>query len=258
MRPITEDDLQGYVDKVLDSERQDEVELYLAQNPQASARVAAFKKQADALRAALAPVADEPIPVRLNLEHIVATRRTERTSAWRLAAAAVVLVVAGGTGGWAMRGIATPPSEGVAALSQEASASFSTFAMGSDRPVEISADNRTQLASFASSTLGRAAVLPDLSKSGYRLMGGRAIATIHGPGFMLMYENDKGSRLVMLTRKMAVDQNKAMVGHADGRLNGWSWANDGMGFSLVGSTDSEVLHPLADDVRSQVSGQRSL
>jgi anti-sigma factor RsiW len=257
-RPITEDDLQAYVDNVLESERRAEVDLYLSDNPEALKRITSFKMQADALRAALAPVAKEAIPNRLNLEHIVAARRSDRLSSWRMAAAAVVLVVAGGTGGWAMRGFTVPPSEGVAALAQEASASYATFATGSTRPVELTADHPAELASFASSTLGRNAIIPDLSKAGYRLMGGRAISTPHGPGFMIMYDNDQGSRLVMLSRKMVVDQNKAMAPHAESGLNGWTWAKNGMGFSVVGASGADELHPLADDVRSQVSENRSL
>jgi anti-sigma factor RsiW len=118
--------------------------------------------------------------------------------------------------------------------------------------VEVRADNLPELTSLASTTLGAKAVLPDLSRSGYRLMGGRVVSTTHGPGFMLMYDNDKGNRLVMLARKMIVDQNRPMAEHMDGSLGGWTWATDGMGFSLVGAAKAEDLHPLADEVRSQL------
>jgi anti-sigma factor RsiW len=251
-RPITEEDIQGYVDNALRLERCDEVEEYLAANADEAARVAIFKKQAAALRVALDPIASEPVPVRLNFANIAARRQPDRLPAWKMAAAATVLLVAGATGGWAVRGYSLSPSEGVAALAQEASASYATFASDMLRPVEVRADNLPELASLASTTLGAKTVLPDLSRSGYRLMGGRVVSTVHGPGFMLMYNDDKGNRLVMLVRRMIVDQNRPMVEHADGKLSGWTWATSGMGFSVVGATNAEDLHPLADEIRSQL------
>lgn len=171
----------------------------------------------------------------------------------RIAAAAMVLVVAGATGGWAVRGYSLPPSEGVAALAQEVSASYTTFAGNAVQPVEFKADDLAGLTDIASKTLGTKTVLPDLSRSGYRLMGGRIVSTVHGPGFMLMYNDDKGNRLVMLARHMIVDQNKVMAEHSDGKVSGWTWAKGGMGFSLVGATDAADLHPIADEIRSQVT-----
>ncbi len=145
-----------------------------------------------------------------------------------------------------------PPTEGVAALAQEASASYGTFASDRLHPVEVRADGGDTLQKFAAATLGRSAAIPDLSKIGYRLMGGRVIPTAHGPGLMLMYDDDKGTRLVMLTRPMMVDQNKPMMPSQTGDVRGWSWAKNGMGYSLVGALPHEDLHPIADAVRSQI------
>lgn len=252
-KPVTEDDIQGYVDNQLPLERRDDVESYLDANGAEAARAAEFQRQAEVLRAALDPVVREPIPVRLNLAHIAANRQSERLPKWRYAAATMVLLVAGAAGGWSMRGFSMPPSEGVAALAEEASATYGTFATDAVRPVEVRADDIGDLTSLASATLGKKAVLPDLSQSGYRLMGGRVVSTTHGPGFMLVYDDDKGGRLVVMARHMIVDQNKPMVPHADGDVNGWSWANSGTGYSVVAPRSSESLHPLADQVRAQVT-----
>jgi hypothetical protein len=70
---------------------------------------------------------------------------------------------------------------------------------------------------------------------------------------MLTYKDEKGNRLVMLARHMIVDQNRPMAEHGDGKVGGWTWATSGMGFSLVGETNAEDLHPLADEVRSRVT-----
>ena len=74
-RPITEDDLHAYVDRVLEPERQVEVANYLESHPEVARRVAAFSDQRERLRAALAPIADEPLPAELNLSRIIENRR---------------------------------------------------------------------------------------------------------------------------------------------------------------------------------------
>ena len=70
-----------------------------------------------------------------------------------------------------------------------------------------------------------------------------------------MYDNDRGTRFVMLRRPMIVDQNKTMTPHSEGKVDGWAWASDRMGYSLVGSLPSDELHPLADEIRRKVLGQ---
>lgn len=252
VKPITEDDLHGFVDGALDEGREAEVFAYLEAHPEVATRIDNYGRQRLDLRAALNPVAEEPVPSRLNLSHLMEIRKQSRPSLWRMAAAAVVLLVAGGSGGWMLHGMYSPSNEGMVALADEAAASFATFAPDRMRPVEVRADNMTELVDWATARMGHKPVLPDLSKSGYRLMGGRMVSTPHGAGLMLMYDDDHGTRLVMLTRPMIVDQNKPMAPHSQGNVEGWSWASGGMGYSLVGALSADSLHPLADDIRQQI------
>ncbi|TCL75988.1 anti-sigma factor [Rhizobium sp. BK251] len=255
VKPITEDDLQAFVDGALDDARDTEVSAYLEAHPDVAARVASYRSQRFDLRAALGPVFEEPVPSRLTLTHMVgAPERRRPFFSWRMAAAAAVLLVVGGSSGWMLHGLSQPRGEGVVALAREASESYSTYASDTMRPVELRADNAAELVAWAAESMGRKPVLPDLSGAGYRLMGGRVVSTPHGAGLMLMFDNDRGTRLVMLTRPMVVDQDKAMTPHSQGDLDAWSWAADGMGYSLVGAVPADTLHPLADDIRRQVDG----
>jgi anti-sigma factor RsiW len=251
VKPITEDDLHGFVDGALDEVREVEVAVYLETHPEIAARIDSYGRQRLDLRAVLNPVAEEPVPSRLNLSHLVDMRKKSRLPFWRMAAAAVFLLIAGGSGGWMLHGMYRQSSEGMVALADEAADSFATYASDRTRPVELRADKMVELVDWATERMGRKPVLPDLSKSGYRLMGGRMIATSHGAGLMLMYDDDRGTRLVMLTRPMLADQNKPMAPHAQGNVEGWSWASGGMGYSLVGVLPADTLHPLADDIRHQ-------
>jgi anti-sigma factor RsiW len=253
IRPITEEELHEFVDQTLDVRRKDEVAAYLDTHPEVATRVAAYRRQRELLKAGYAHIADEPIPPQLNLTRIIERqRRPALASWWAAAAAAVVLLCTGGISGWSLRGVAQSP-EGIAALAEEASASYAVYAPDHLRPVEIKASDRAELVNWTTQRLGRPVAIPDLSDSGFRLMGGRVVATAHGPAAMFMYDDDHGTRLVMLARRMIVDQNMPMAPLSNSNVNGYTWAEKGLGYSLVGPTPPERLHPLADKVREQLS-----
>jgi len=66
-----------------------------------------------------------------------------------------------------------------------------------------------------------------------------------------MYDDDKGNRLVMLSRPMQESKTPMMPLNI-GNINGFSWADNGFGVSLVGHIPPEILHPLAQEIRQQV------
>ena len=251
-RPVTDDDLNGFVDQRLDAERQAAVAAYLSANPEVARRIAAHRKQRDLLRAALAPVVEEPVPPEFDLATIIAARQRSTTMPRWAMAAAVALFCVGAAGGWSLRARSEPPSSGVAALAREAADSYAVYAPDHVRPVEMRAAERAQFVEWASRRLGHTLQVPDLAASGYRFMGGRIVATPHGPAALFMYDDDHGTRLVMLARLMATEQDEPMAPHAQDGVNGYAWADDGVGYSLVGPPTPEVLHPIADEVRRQL------
>jgi anti-sigma factor RsiW len=247
-RPITEDDLHAYVDRVLEPGRQAEVAAYLEEHPDVARRVSAFTDQRNLLRAALAPIADEPLPPQLNLSRMIERRRRRGPAWWAIAA--MLMLSLGGVSGWVMRGSLQASPVGLAALAQEATDSYKVFAPDRVRPVEMSSRQR-KLVQWVSNRLKQPVTLPDLTGSGYRLMGGRLIATSHGPAAMFMYDDDRGDRLVVLTRPMKSEQSAPMAPHSGGDVSGFAWADGGMGYSLVGQTAAEALKPIANEVRRQ-------
>ena len=250
-RPITEDDLHAYVDRVLEPERRAEVADYLGEHPEVARRVDAFAGQRELLRGALAPIAEEPLPPELNLSRMIESR-ARRRSVIPWAMAAMLLLSIGGLGGWAVRGALQPSPGGLVALAQEAAVSYSVYAPDHVRPVEVRAADSAQLVQWVSDRLHRPVKVPDLTASGYRLMGGRLVATSHGPAAMFMYDDDRGSRIVMLTRPMSsADQNAPMTPQSQGDVGGFAWADDGLGYSLVGHAAPESLRPIANEVRRQ-------
>jgi anti-sigma factor RsiW len=251
-RPISEEDLQGYVDEVLEAARRAEVQEYLSSHPEEARRLERYREHRASLRAALAPIAAEPLPPELNLARMIEARRRPRLEWTRWAAAAAVLLCIGGVAGWSVRGATDHGSRGIVALAGEAADSYQVYASDRVRPVEMGESDRAGLIRWASARLGRPISVPDLSQSGYRFMGGRMVATPHGPAVLFMYDDPGGTRLVLFTRQMDVDRNMPMSRHAREGLEGVAWSNQGIGYTLVGPSASEI-RPLADEVRRQVS-----
>ena len=253
---VTEDHLHAYIDGALSPDRRLEVETFLASDEIAAQRVARFAAQRAALRAALAPIAAEPIPPALHLGRLIARRGRAAAapwlSDWRSAAAAVLILGIGGAGGWSMREATQSPPNGLAALAQEASATYAAYAPDPMHPVEFRAADKDELLRWIGDRLHRGVTAPDLTASGFRFMGGRLVVTPHGPAGMLMYDDDHGTRIAMVVRPMANPLTTRMSEHDQGDLSGFAWSDQGLGYSLVGPTDAKSLHPIADEMRRQI------
>ena len=250
-RPITEEDLHAYIDRRLDPAREIEVEKYLELHPAEAERIAGYAEQRAALRAALAPFAEEPVPPQLNLASLIEARRAPRFQSWRAAAAAVLLLALGGAGGWALPHGAEAPAGGIDALAREAAESYAVYASDHIRPVELRAADRGELVHWISERLQRPVAVPDLAASGYRFMGGRLVPTSHGPAALFLYDDDHGTRLALLARPMATEGNMPLAEHSEGALSGFAWSDQGLGYSLVAAGPARNLHPLADEARRQ-------
>ena len=102
--PVSEVELQAYVDRQFTPERQREIEAYLSKRPEEALRVDAYLAHKRELRALFAPVLDEPVLLRLKR---VATPPTP----WYLQrlAAGIVIAVVSGAAGWRLRSIGAEP-----------------------------------------------------------------------------------------------------------------------------------------------------
>ena len=252
-RPIAEGDLHAYIEGALEGTRVAAVEDYLGAHPDVAERIADYAAQRNRLRAALEPVAAEPVPPDLSLANLLAARHQTRIVSWRVAAAAVVCLAVGGGAGWVLRGTSERPANGLAALAREAAITYEVFAPDKARPVEIRAADQEQLVRWVSNRLHRPMKVPDLAGAGYRFIGGRVVATAHGPAGMYMYDDDQGGRVAVLVRPMDGGQTRALVAQDDGPITGFAWIEGGIGYSLVATSPSHVLHTLADEVRRQMS-----
>ena len=118
--------------------------------------------------------------------------------------------------------------------------------------MEIKAAEQARLVAWASQRLGHPVTVPDLSYAGYRFMGGRMVATGHGAAVLFMYDDDRGNRLVMLTRPLRTDHEASMVQQSTGPVVGFAWAHGDMAYSLVGRLAPDILQPIAAEARRQI------
>lgn len=253
-RPITEDDIQGYVDGALAAARRSEVDAYLDGHAEIALKVSRMIAQRQALRDRFSAIANEPVPPELGVRHLLERRMRPRRALWQPLAAAALLAV-GGLGGWAMREATAPETTGIAALTQEAFYTYSTFGADRGRPVEMKATERADLVKWVSQRLRRPVEVPDLARSGYRFMGGRVVATANGPAGMFMYDDAAGARIAMILRPMKIEVTAPMTEQSIDTLGTISWVDGGIGYSLIGAKPSSGLHPIADEVRRQIAEQ---
>ena len=94
---------------------------------------------------------------------------------------------------------------------------------------------------------------PTLDALGYRLIGGRLLATEQGGAAALfMYEDAQGQRLSLVLRPMTRVLLAARTGMRRGTVNGCAWIANGMGYAVMASLPDDELDRVADQVRQEV------
>ncbi len=255
--PIAEEDLHAFVDGQPVPLRRAEVQRYLDANPHEARRVAAWASQREALREAFALQAAAPLPPELNLSRLIEERlqRWPRRLAWLSAASVLLALIMGGAGGWMLRA-PSRPSRGALAMSlleQEGLATHLVYAADKRHPIEVGAAEPDHLAQWLSDRLSRKVSPPLLDALGYRLIGGRLLATEQGGAAALfMYEDAQGQRLSLVLRPMTRDLLAAQTDMRRGAVNGCAWIANGMGYAVIASLPDDQLDRVADQVRQEV------
>jgi len=254
-KPIGEDDLQAWVDGRLEGVRLEDVEAWLGRNPEEAARFEAYREQKNLLCGRLAPKADEPVPLRLRTSVLLARQR----SVWRqrlgAAAAAVLLTMAGGAGGWVINDATRGPAQTAAGpanvLVSDAVQAHLTFVSEIRHPVEVSAAQEAHLVGWLSTRLGRSLRVPDLQPLGFRLMGGRLLPGETVPAAQFMYDDDHGTRLTLYMRAEPGDGTGFEVVERSG-VAGFRWYDAGFGYAVLAETDRARLLRVAEAVHRQL------
>jgi len=256
-KPVTEEELHAYVDGLLPDERKEAVATWLAANPDAAALVAAWRAQADAIRARYGTVAQEPVPERLQLDRIIAgnilsARRGSRP--FRImAAAAIVLAFAGGAAaGWTLRGAPGQASSGFDQMTAQALDAYKLYVVEVRHPVEVPGAEAAHLRQWLSKRVGYELRIPDLSSLGLKLVGGRLLPGPTGSAAAFyMYENAAGERYTIYCAR-ATQGETALHFKSGDKYAAVTWIDDNIGYVVSGPSDRDKLEAVARNIYDQV------
>ncbi|MBM3556049.1 MAG: anti-sigma factor [Alphaproteobacteria bacterium] len=238
-RPIAEDELHALIDRRLGGERLAAVNDHLAADAADAARVAAWKAQNAALHALYDPILDEGVPARF--------RRPARPIAatWLgRAAAALLLLVLGGTGGYALRGLDVRTERTIVLqFAERAAIAHAVYSPEVRHPVEVPGSEEAHLAQWLSRRLGTPVTVPDLQGVGFGLVGGRLLPDAKGPAAQYMYQDAAGRRVTLYLKAetgKAKDQTEFEYLRQE-RAGVLVWRDGGLGWALAGDIDKADL-----------------
>ncbi len=258
---IEDHELSAAMDGRLPPERAAALEAHLDAHPEERARLQQYSELQQELRNAFAAQSGEPIPRRLMVGQVLAEQRRHRQWQFGAAAAALLLLVLGGIGGWAARGfgIGLPYANQSAQAATEreitadALAAHRVFSVEARHPVEVEASQEAHLVQWLSKRLGHPLVVPDLTKAGFQLIGGRLLPSEGGPAAQFMYQNGN-NRLTLYER----GDNAGETGFRYSEENGlgvFYWSDQDFGYALAAKASRQELLQLAEMVYRQLSGE---
>ena len=274
--PVTEAELQAYVDRQLTPERQREIEAYLLRRPEEALRVEIYRAQKRELQALFNPVLDEPLPKRLRAAAVP-------KNPWYLQrmAAGIAIAVISGAAGWGLRGgvDAAPGSSTLAqrtpgaitmasatGFAQRAAVAHAVYSPDARRAVEVRADQEDQLVTWLSKRMGAPMKPPHLQTLGYTLDGGRLLPGDKGPVAQFMYHDDTGAKLTLYVSNEVADmaqktpagenQETAFRFAREGSVNVFYWVNGPFGYAISADADKAELARVSAEVYRQLDMAR--
>jgi anti-sigma factor RsiW len=241
--------LHAYVDGEVAGESCAEIEAHLRANPEDAARVEAWRRQGTALKAAYDGALAEPVPA--SLAATLRAAGTWRAHPFMAVAAALLLLIMGGLGGWFLGQDRAPFSPGIA---DQALAAHGVYASEIRHPVEVAASDRAHLQAWLSKRVGKPFGIPELAGEGYSLLGGRLLAVAEGPAAQLMYEDADKRRITVFVMAAAGAGEAALQVATRGDLVACYWRDGGLGFAVAGEMDRDHMMRLARVIYDQLEG----
>jgi anti-sigma factor RsiW len=249
--PVTEDELHAYVDGEVPADRLEAVTAWLAAHPEQATLVAAWRTQAEAIRARYGAVANETVPDRLKLDQLTRQQRSTGRSWAALAAAAVVALIVGGGAGWMARGASAAAPTGFDAFTSDALDAHKLYVVEVRHPVEVPGDERAHMTQWLSKRLGVDLRIPDLQSIGLKLVGGRLLPGPTGAAAFYMYEGPSGERFTIYCSKAGVPESALHFKKGE-RFAAFYWVDDKVAFAVSGPADRERLEQVTKSVYEQV------
>lgn len=233
--------LHAYADGEIAGQELRALEERLANDPEARAKVEAWRRQEGWLKEAFDPVLEEEVPPQIK----AALRERRRFSFTSQAiAAALALLILGSVAGWfASLQINAPRAMQFADL---AIAAHEIYTRENRHAVEVAANDSEHLTTWLSKRVGQKLVIPDLSARGYTFLGGRLLAAGTQPAAQLMYEDANKRRItIFLTANQGGNETKYLIEEKNGVI-ACSWLDGPLGYVIAGAPSRDDAVALAN------------
>ncbi len=253
--PVTDADVNAYVDGQLAPVRVPAVEDAIARDPALATRVAELRAQNAALRDALDPWLDEALPARLVAATAGPAPRARAVPAWLgMAAAAAASLVVGVGIGWFGRDASLEHDGTPTTFTRQAALVHALYAGDANRPVEIWAAEEKRLVNWLSKRLGFPVHAPDLNGVGFALVGGRLVAGNEMPTALFVYENADKQRLTLQVRKPPTPVEETAFRYAlENGVGVYYWIEENCTYALSGNLDRSQLLSIGRIVYGQLA-----
>ena len=245
-------ELHAYLDKQLDENQRKQIEADLNYDEQARENLQAYQNLNHALHKLYDPVLEEHIPKRL-------LSIPSHRASYPAMAASVFFFVFGALLGWQAQLNLVDihkfiPSKIDLNLVQPAAFAHSVYAVEVAHPVEVSADQHQHLNKWLSKRLKTTLTAPDLTQSGYRLMGGRLLPSTEARmAAQYMYENNGGNRVTLYVRHGDWNRDSQAISYSEEKgYSTFYWTDDDMGYALTSELDKNLHQNLAEEVYKQI------
>lgn len=262
---LSEDTLHALVDGRLDGAQRGAVEALLAQDPEAQATVAQWRRQRTLLQGLHAELLHEAPPAHLT-QTAMGTVSNRQAPAWRRWGGMAASVFLSFVVGWFAHGqwrateqlALQTPRKPTADFVRQASLAHAVYAPEVRHPVEVGSAEQEHLVKWLSKRLGRPLKVPDLTRQGFELVGGRLLPGEAGARAQFMFQNTAGERLTLYLGAVQGDtagvnaQESAFRFASEGAISSFYWVDQGFGYALTGPVPRERLMQLAQAVYQQL------
>ncbi len=241
--------LHAYADGEIAGQEARALDERLANDPEARAKVEAWRRQKAWLKEAFDPVLEETVPPKIKaaLRH----RRGFALSPYATAAALALLLLGGAAGWFTSLQVNAPRAMEFADLAVEA---HELYTHEQRHAVEVAANDSEHLTSWLSERIGQKVVIPDLSARGYTFLGGRLLAADAQPAAQLMYEDQDRRRItIFLTANQSGAETKFIVKEKHG-VTACYWLDGPLGFVIAGETGRDDIVAIANMVYKSFEG----
>jgi anti-sigma factor RsiW len=253
-----ENELHAYVDGRLAADRCAEIDAWLADDDTLAVAVKHYRAQNDALHALYDPLLQRTLPH--GLDELALRRRIEnRVRGGALArfgrvAAVLALMAASAAGGWFARPAPEPAPEPQALSLAEAGVSaHRVYEVEVRHAVEVPVGEEEHLRRWLSKRLDAPLNIPDLSASGYKLMGGRLLPAGGLPAAHFLYENQTGERLTLYIQPNHGGEETAFRFVEEAGITAIFWREGRLAYAVIGRADRDRITAIASAAYRQLN-----